>query len=220
MSGQKHSDKLVTDNLGLVHMCVKRFTGRGEEYEDLFQIGCVGLVKAADNFDPDLGNRFSTYAVPMILGEIRSSFRSGGLLQVSRSLRSLSSQVAKATEFMTDKLGRAPSLDELATELDISREKIAEAIAAALPMDSLNAENDEGKESEIPDGLNYIDKLTEKLSLRQSVEMLEEKDRRLIELRYCRAKTQKETAEILGSNQVQISRREKKILLRLRGVLL
>ena len=87
-------------------------------------------------------------------------------------------------------------------------------------MDSLNAENDEGKEPEIPDGLNYIDKLTEKLSLRQSVEMLEEKDRRLIELRYCRAKTQKETAEILGSNQVQISRREKKILLRLRGVLL
>lgn len=216
----KLSDELVTENLGLVHMCVKRFAGRGEDHEDLFQIGCVGLVKAAENFDPALGYKFSTYAVPMIIGELRSSFRSGGLLHVSRSLRMLSAQVAKTTELLTDKLGRAPSLEELSGELGLSTEKISEAIAASLPLSSLNMEDEDGKESDIPDGRDQIDRLTDKLSLRQSVEMLDEKDRRLIELRYCRAKTQKETAEIMGSNQVQISRREKKILLRLRGVLL
>ena len=216
----KVTDELVAENLGLVHMCVRRFVGRGEDYEDLFQIGCVGLVKAADNFDPELGYKFSTYAVPMIIGEIRSGFRSGGLLQVSRSLRQLSARAAKATELLTDKMGRSPSLEELSAELGIGCEKIAEAIAASLPMSSLSFNDEEGREADIPDRQNPIEKLTEKLSLRQSVEMLEEKDRRLIELRYCRAKTQKETAEILGSNQVQISRREKKILLRLRGVLL
>lgn len=218
MSSSSH--ELVTGNLGLVRMCVKRFAGKGESYEDLFQIGCLGLVKAADNFDDSLGYRFSTYAVPMIIGELRSSFRSGGLLQVSRSLRELAVKVAKATESMTERLGRVPSLSEISEEIGESIEKISEAIAISLPMSSLSGEDDEGKETEIPDGKNQIDRLTESLSLRQSVEMLEEKDRRLIELRYCRAKTQKETAEILGSNQVQISRREKKILLRLRGVLL
>ena len=214
------SNELVTENFGLVHMCVRKFMGRGEEYEDLFQIGCVGLVKAAENFDPSLGNKFSTYAVPLIIGELRSSFRSGGLIRVSRSMKNLSAEVAKTTESMGEKLGRAPSLQELSTEMNLPQEKIAEAIGAALPVGTLSFEDEDGKESDIPDKFNGIDKLTETLSLRQSVEQLEEKDRRLIELRYCRAKTQKETGEILGSNQVQISRREKKILLALRGVLL
>jgi len=214
------SRELVTENLGLVHMCVKRFVGRGEEYDDLFQIGCVGLIKAADNFDPERGYKFSTYAVPLIIGELRSSFRGGGLIRISRSMKTLSSQVASTTERMRESLGRSPSLMELSAELDLPPDKIAEAIAAGLPAASLSIEDEDGKEADIPDKANGIDKLTESLSLRQCVESLDEKDRLLIELRYCRAKTQKETAEILGSNQVQVSRREKKILLALRGVLL
>lgn len=214
------SRELVTENLGLVHMCVKRFVGRGEEYDDLFQIGCVGLIKAADNFDPERGYKFSTYAVPLIIGELRSSFRGGGLIRISRSMKNLSSKVASTTERMRESLGRSPSLMELSAELDLPPDKIAEAIAAGLPAASLSIEDEDGKEADIPDKANGIDKLTESLSLRQCVESLDEKDRLLIELRYCRAKTQKETAEILGSNQVQISRREKKILLALRGVLL
>ncbi len=214
------SRELVTENLGLVHMCVKRFVGRGEEYDDLFQIGCVGLIKAADNFDPERGYKFSTYAVPLIIGEIRSSFRGGGLIRISRSMKTLSSQVASTTERMRESLGRSPSLTEISAELDLPPDKIAEAIAAGLPAASLSIEDEDGKEVDIPDKANGIDKLTESLSLRQCVENLNEKDRLLIELRYCRAKTQKETAEILGSNQVQVSRREKKILLALRGVLL
>lgn len=213
------SSALVTENLGLVHMCVRKFSGRGQEYEDLFQTGCLGLVKAAENYDDSRGIRFSTYAVTVIIGELRSSFRSGGLLRVSRGLRELSARAAKAESVLQERLGRSPSVSELSKELDMPAEKVSEALMAFLPLSSLSRDDDSA-ENEIPDSADGIDRLTEKLTLRQCVEKLDEEDRRLIELRYCLSKTQRETAELLGSNQVQISRREKKILLFLRGVLL
>ena len=123
--------EIINDNLGLVHSCAKRFRGRGIEYDDLFQAGCVGLVKAADNFDPTLGYRFSTYAVPVILGEIRRLFRDGGSVKISRSLKELSVRVSRAAEELALFSGREPTVSELSEKLNITPEQTAEALNAA-----------------------------------------------------------------------------------------
>ena len=203
---------LITENLGLVHSCAHRFTGRGIEYEDLFQAGCMGLVKAFDAFDRERGVRFSTYAVPVILGEMRRLFRDGGTVKVSRSLKELSLKTTKERENFLLKNGREPTVSELSERLSVSAEEVTEALCAAAPVISLTAGEDEGGgQTDVPVE-SPEDEITERLSVIKAISDLEEKDRTLIKYRYYENKTQTETAKILGMTQVQVSRREKKIL--------
>ena len=203
---------LITENLGLVHSCAHRFTGRGIEYEDLFQAGCMGLVKAFDAFDTERGVRFSTYAVPVILGEMRRLFRDGGTIKVSRSLKELSVKATRERENFLLKNGREPTVSELAEILSESEENITEALCAAAPVISLTVGEDEGGgQADVPVE-SPEEQITERLSVIKAVSDLGEKDRMLIKFRYYENKTQTETAKILGMTQVQVSRREKKIL--------
>ncbi len=205
-------DLLITENLGLVHSCAHRFTGRGIEYEDLYQAGCMGLVKAFDAFDCERGTRFSTYAVPVILGEMRRLFRDGGTVKVSRSLKELSLRAVRAKEEFSLKNGREPIISELAEILSVTMEEATEALCAAAPVISLTVnEDDGGGQGDIPVD-SPEEQITERLSVLKAISDLEEKDRELIKLRYYKNKTQTQTAEVLGMTQVQVSRREKKIL--------
>ena len=205
-------NELVEKNLGLVHSCAHRFTGRGIEYEDLFQAGCMGLVKAFDAFARERGVRFSTYAVPVILGEMRRLFRDGGTVKVSRSLKELSLKTTKERENFLLKNGREPTVSELSEILSVSAEEVTEALCAAAPVISLTAGEDEGGgQTDVPVE-SPEDEITERLSVIKAISDLEEKDRTLIKYRYYENKTQTETAKILGMTQVQVSRREKKIL--------
>ena len=129
-------DRAVNENLGLVHACAIRFRGKGIEYEDLYQAGCEGLIKAADRFDPDLGYRFSTYAVPVIMGEIRKMFRDGGIIKVSRSIRELSIKVNRVGDEFVKEHGREPTVSELAKRLDTTEEAVTEAIVEIMAQDN------------------------------------------------------------------------------------
>ena len=213
-------DEVVQSNLGLVHACAKRFIGRGIEYDDLFQAGCVGLVKAVDGFEPERGLCFSTYAVPLILGEMRHLFREGGAVKVSRSLRSLSLQVGRLREKLLSLHGREPSVEELAAELGIEPALAAQAVCVALPPLSLTR-SEEGEEGQIDLPCDSPEEmLTDKLALRQVLAELPPRARELIERRYLRRQTQQTTADALGMTQVQVSRKEKRILLEMRQKLL
>ena len=207
---------LITENLGLVHSCAHRFTGRGIEYEDLFQAGCMGLVKAFDAFDTERGVRFSTYAVPVILGEMRRLFRDGGTVKIGRSLKELSLKATKEREKFVLRNGREPVVSELAEILSVSEEDVTEALCAASPVVSLTiGEDDGGGQTDIPVE-SPENEITERLSVIKAVSDLDEKDRMLIKLRYYENRTQTQTAQMLGMTQVQVSRREKKILEMLR----
>ena len=210
-------DQRVCDNIGLVHTCARRFTGRGVEYDDLFQAGCVGLVKATDGFDESRGLCFSTYAVPVILGEIRRLFRDGGAIKVSRSLKELSHKIARATEQMMRETGREPTVAELAAALGAEPEQVAEAIGASVPPLSLTGdrEDEDGGDLDLP-VCGEEERLTERLALKQALAELPARDRRLIILRFFGEWTQQRTAERLGMTQVQVSRRERAILSQLR----
>ena len=213
-------DEVVQSNLGLVHTCARRFMGRGIEYDDLFQAGCVGLVKAVDGFEPERGLCFSTYAVPLILGEMRHLFREGGAIKVSRSLRSLSTQVARLRETLLNTHGREPTVEELAAELGIEPALAAQAVCVALPPLSLTR-SEEGDEGQIDLPCDSPEEsVTDKLALRQVLRELEPRDRALIEMRYLRRQTQQAVADTLGMTQVQVSRRERAILLEMRKKLL
>lgn len=220
-------DAFAEENLGLVHSCAKRFVGRGMEYDDLYSAGCVGLLKAIDGFDDSRGFRFSTYAVPLILGEIKALFRAGGAIKVSRGLKDLSLKVGREKARYEQEEGREPTLGELAKRLEVSEQEIAEAVQVSYPPISLTAatdsDSDDGnspaKQLDLPVD-HPQDRIAELLSLKGVVDALEEDDRRLIILRYLRRKTQSETANCLGMTQVQVSRREKKILAHLRENLL
>ena len=205
-------DILITENMGLVHTCAHRFTGKGIEYEDLFQAGCMGLVKAFDAFDRERGVRFSTYAVPVILGEIRRLFRDGGTVKVSRTLKELSIRTAREREKSALKEGREPTIKELAERLGVSEEDVTEAVCAAAPVISLTADEDNGGgQADVPVA-SPEEQIAERLSVIQAVSSLEERDRAIVRLRYYENKTQTQTAAALGMTQVQVSRREKKIL--------
>ncbi len=216
--GALSRDEMIEKNMGLVHSCAHRFQGKGIEYEDLFQAGCMGLIKAVDAFDWNRGVRFSTYAVPVILGEMRRLFRDGGTVKVSRTLKELSMRVMKEREAFYLQCGREPTVHELARRMGESAEDIVEAIGAAAPAISLTAADDDDS------GTSQMDipvesqegRLTEMLSLKDALGTLQPKDRSLIVLRYFQGKTQMETASLLGMTQVQVSRREKKILLLMR----
>ncbi|MBQ6849171.1 MAG: sigma-70 family RNA polymerase sigma factor [Clostridia bacterium] len=210
-------DAFICENLGLVHACAKRFAGKGIEYDDLFQAGCVGLIKAADGFQPERELRFSTYAVPVILGEIRHLFREGGALKVSRALHSLSYRVSRVREQMATALGREPTVEELAQEMALEPAEVAQAVAVALPPLSLTAEEEENQ-LDLPVD-SYEEEVTDRLALRQVLERLPPRDRALIRLRYLGHQTQQATAQRLGMTQVQVSRREKAVLGELREML-
>ena len=208
----------ITENLGLVHACCRRLKGRGVEYDDLFQAGCVGLVKAADRFEPERGLAFSTYAVPVILGELRSLFRESGSVKVGRPLRELGLRALRQEEALTKSLARPPTLTELATALGVDPHQAAEALCAARPALSLtrSGEGEEDADRDLP-APDEQEKLCETLTLQQAVARLNERDRRLMCLRYREELTQAKTAALLGMTQVQVSRREKAILAQIRA---
>lgn len=213
-------ESLINENYGLVHACANKFRGRGVEYDDLFQAGCVGLVKAADNFDASRGFAFSTYAVPVILGEIRRIFRDGGAVKIGRSLKEKSRHAMKIREELSTELGREPTVSELAEKLGIDVSSAAELITVSMPTISLTSgeENNE-VQLDIPT-LPPEEEISERLSLKSVLDSLDERDRQLIELRYFRGLTQVNTAKELGMSQVQVSRREKVILIKMRESLL
>lgn len=214
-------NSLAEENLGLVHLCANRFRGKGIEYDDLYGAGCVGLVKAAAAFDRDRGVKFSTYAVPVILGEIKRLFRDGGSVKVSRSVRELGMRISRSREQFALLHGREPTVSELAELADSSPEDVAEAIAVNLPVVSLTGDPENGNDGQIDIAEPSPDaELVDILSLRQALGALDETDRRLIYCRYFKDMTQTRTAEVLGMSQVQVSRREKKLLMILRGNLL
>lgn len=216
MSGEKSVEALVQDNLGLVHSCSHRFKGRGIDYDDLFQAGCMGLVKAAKAFEPERGNCFSTYAVPVILGEIKRLFRDGGTVKVGRTLKELSIKAVRCRERLNSELGRDPTIGELAERLGISPEEAAQAITASLPPVSLTAGEEEGGgQLDIPVEAPE-EKISDIIALKEVVSALSARDRKLIIMRYFSSMTQSQTAEKLGMTQVQVSRREKVILSELR----
>ncbi len=209
------SDKntVAENNFGLVHACCKRFAGKGIEYDELFSAGCLGLAKAINNFDESLNFQFSTYAFPVIMGEIKRLFRDGGTVKVSRTLKELASSICKVNNENKLKNGTELTVSQLAKKLDVSEEKIVDALnSVRLPL-SLTAEYDEegNPQLDIPvDDIQY--EISERLSLEQAVNVLEENDRKIIQLRYYQNKTQTQTAKILNMTQVQVSRRERKIL--------
>ena len=210
-------DMLARQHLGLVHALCKRFVGKGIEYEELFSAGCLGLSKAINNFDESRNLQFSTYAFPVIMGELKRLFRDGGAVKVSRSVRELSLKAARLNSESLKENGAELSVSQLAEKLNVSAEKIVEALGSARAPLSLTAEYDEDGNPQLDVPIPDIqDEISERLSLEQALNALEEQDRRLIRLRYYQSKIQSETARMLGMTQVQVSRREKKILSQIR----
>lgn len=209
-------EELICDNLGLVHACANRFRNKGIEYDDLFSAGCLGLVKAADGFDESRGFAFSTYAVPAILGEMKRLFRDGGAVKISRALKERAREAAKLREEMTAALSREPTLRELAVKMQVSEYEMAQLVNLLMPVASLTELHEENdRQIDIPVE-SEEEEIQNKLALSEVLKILPENDRRLIELRYYKGLTQTKTAEILGLSQVQVSRRERTILIELR----
>lgn len=212
-------DDFIRENIPLVHSLCGRFTGKGIEYDDLFQAGSVGLVKAADNFDSSRGLCFSTYAVPVILGEIRRLFRDGGTVKVSRSIKELSFKVNRAASTLENSYGRQATVAEIAEYLGCSSEDVTEAVCASRPTVSLTANGDDGdSQLDLPIP-GPEDTLSDKLLLDRAISALSEREQKLIRLRYYNSLTQNETACRLGMSQVQVSRIEKRALKKMRDVI-
>ncbi len=211
-------EQLVVDNVGLVWSIARRFAGRGCELEDLFQIGSIGLLKAIDKFDLSYEVRFSTYAVPMIAGEIRRFLRDDGLIRVSRSVKELGTRAGAAREQLAGSLGREPTLEELAEKLGASREEVAASLEAGCQVESLSAPAGNDAES----GLTILDRvgeegkeqeqLLDRMVLGDLLKALDKKQRELIIRRYFYNQTQAQIASVLGVSQVQVSRMERRIL--------
>ena len=205
-------DEFIEGNLPLVHKLANRFRGRGVEYEELYAAGCVGLVKAVDRFEPERGLCFSTYAVPVILGEIRRLFRDGGSVKISRSLKELSVKAARLRDQLS--ANGEPRISDIAQALGVTPEEAAEALCAGIPPVSLD-HGEDGEPLPVPSASGE-DALIDRLALRQCLSELSVEDREILMLRYFRRKTQCETAQILGMTQVMVSRRERKLLKELR----
>lgn len=224
--GWTQREEMVEQNLGLIHMVLKRFAGRGYEMEDLFQIGAVGLIKAVDRFDPALGYSFSTYAVPVIIGEIRRFLRDDGLVHVSRKIKEDRRLVAKSAEQIRSAALREPTLSELSEQTGLSREEIVLAMESGYEVKSLfapaggEAGQTGGQElllqDKVEDERCSQEQVLEVLVLKQVLDKLEEEEKRLIAYRYLQGKTQQQTAELMQINQVAVSRKEKKALQKLR----
>ena len=204
-------DEMISRNIGLVHSCAHRFSGKGVEYDDLFQAGCIGLIKAVDNFNEELGFSFSTYAVPVILGEIKRLFRDGGTVSVSRSIKEKGRKIAYERERYVREFDREPTVKELSEILGYNEFETAQAIAATMPVLSLTVGDDADSQLDIPVS-DHEESVSMNLAVHQVIEKLTENDRELIKQRYFAGKTQTQTAQSLGMTQVQVSRREKQIL--------
>lgn len=211
-------EQLIKMHSGLIWNVVRRFMGRGYETEDLYQIGAIGLIRAIDRFDFAYEVKFSTYAVPLIAGEIKRFLRDDGLIKVSRTLKENQWKIKKAMERLQHDLGREPGIEELAEALSMDPEEIVLSMEATVEVDSMEQSiyGSDGKEIFLKDRVasekNEQEELMDQLFLQQLLEHLEERDRKLIVLRYFENKTQNQVAEILGISQVQVSRLEKKIL--------
>lgn len=208
-------DLMIENNLGLVYSIAKRFVGRGVDYEDLVQNGCVGLIKAVDNFDFSKGYKFSTYAVPVIIGEIKRLFRDGGAIKVSRSLKEKSMRAQSLKEKFIRQKMREPTVGELSELLRCDVNETAEILNVINPMISLSSFGEDGN-SEFDLPVDEDDRLFDHLSLSQVLQTLDEKEKAIIDYRYYRGQTQTATAQALGVSQVQISRKEKAVLRKLR----
>lgn len=235
-NGDKEArDLLVNENVGLIWSIVKRFSGRGYEMEDLFQIGCIGILKAIDKFDITFNVQFSTYAVPMITGEIKRFLRDDGIIKVSRSLKENNYKISRAVGELSIKLNREPTIEEIAEKLEMSSEEIIMTMEANIEVESIHKTIYQNDGNEIylvdkisKDGIsNSIENInisedTEKdnlinhMVLKEIIEKLDPREKELIILRYYKDKTQVEVAKVLGISQVQVSRMEKKILLKMR----
>ena len=214
MTEKSVRDIKIEENLGLVHSCARRFTGRGVDYEDLVQAGCIGLIKAVDNFDDERGFSFSTYAVPVILGEIKRIFRDDGTVKVSRIIKDRGRKISYIKEEFSRINGHEPTVGDISSILGISEEETAQAINASLPVFSLTPaeDGDSRGEFDVPTE-SYDAEIADKIALRQIMEQLEDRDKKLIEYRHFKGLNQTKTAELLNMNQVWVSRREKAILL-------
>lgn len=211
---------MIVENSRLIWSVVRRYTGRGAEQEDLYQLGCIGFLKAIHGFDPNFGTQFSTYAVPKIAGEMRRFLRDDGTVKVSRTLRERSARIAQARTELSAALGREPVLSELAEYLTLEPEDIAMAETATASVTSLSAETGEGLTLESVLGDEGMeDALVEQLDLRAAIARLPERERTVIDLRYFRAFTQERTARVIGVSQVQVSRIERRAVERLRRML-
>lgn len=208
------SERLVEENAGLIWSVTRRFLGRGAESDDLYQLGCLGFIKAVEGFDLEFGTRFSTYAVPKIAGEIRRFLRDDGTVKVSRSIKEQAVAIRTARNDLTLALGREPTVSEIAARLGLTAEEIALAENATACTESIHRQTGE-------DGFSLEDVLTdteseetllERIALRQAVEKLPERERTVIQLRYFHGLTQDRAAKVLGVSQVQVSRIEKKAL--------
>ncbi len=215
---RKAEEELVVNNMGLVRSIAGRFSHSGCDTDDLAQIGAMGLIKAIHKFDLSYGVKFSTYAVPVIMGEIKRFLRDDGMIKVSRSIKENALKGKRCAERLRTKLGREPTFAELSKECGIDEEMLIEAFDAAAPIDTITPEDKDGAQTELPvaDGRNSEDDIVDKIFIRDMLESLNTRERKIIVLRYFKGKTQSETAKIIGVSQVQISRIEKAVLSELR----
>ena len=217
-------DTLFEENTGLIYSVARRFLGRGVEMDDLFQIGSIGLLKAVDKFDPAFEVKFSTYAIPMILGELKRLFRDDGMIKVSRSIKENQHRVYLAREKIEKELGREPSLKEIAEMLEMPPEEVAMTMDSAAEVESLyrTVYQSEGTDisliDKIPEKENAEEHLLNRIFLEEILGKLESSDRKLLYMRYFQDQTQTQIAEQLGVSQVQVSRMEKRILKKLRSL--
>lgn len=216
-------EQLVITHTPLVRSIARRFLNRAAEYDDIYQIGCMGLIKAVKRFDLDYDVRFSTYAVPMISGEIKRFLRDDGMIKVSRSLKELSVRAAKARERLTEALNREPSIAEIAAELNVDIESVAEGLEAAKPCssiyESVYGEDDDAMLLDTLGGnCRELESVTDRIALKELLSTLSPRERTIITLRYFSGKTQTEVAKVLGISQVQVSRLESAILRRLKAL--
>lgn len=211
-------DRVVTENVGLVWSIVRRFMGRGHEAEDLFQIGSIGLMKAVDKFDLSYEVKFSTYAVPMITGEIKRFLRDDGMIKVSRSLKETAGKIRLMRETLESKNGREPTIEEIGEALEIAKEEVVMALESGAEVESLykTIYQGDGNAIFLIDKIEQTDDASEEMidhmALREVMDSLDEKEKDIIRLRYFKDKTQTEIAKQLGISQVQVSRLERKIL--------
>lgn len=206
---------IVNNNTGLVWSIVRKFLNRGTEADDLFQIGCIGLIKAIEKFDTTYGVQFSTYAVPMVMGEIKRHLRDDGIIKVSRSLKELAVKAKSAMDKMSKDMGREPTVSEVAKELDVSVEELVMAMDATVTPESINAKmGEDGKEIETIIGCDedMEQNVVNKIAIKDALSALSSRERQIIILRYFKDKTQSQIAAQLGISQVQVSRIEKKVL--------
>ncbi len=216
-------DTLILQNMGLVKRIALRFCGRGTDYEDLVQIGTIGMMKAARSFDASYQTAFSTYAVPLIIGEIRRTLRDDGMIKVSRSIKSEGSRILREKEAFWKEHGREPRVCELAARCGISEEDLVYALEAVTPIRSFEEPigDEEGMtlQSILSDHSCEVDRLTEQIALKQAIATLSETQQKVLQLRYEKELSQQQVGKLLGMTQVKISREEKKILAALRKCL-